>query len=173
MPPRVKSRSRQIVVGFTLIEMIVVLVVVAILVGIGLAIGAKIRDSTETELTRTELAVLTAELNRLEHRTGSVPQTMTEFLQADQDMYLQPGPNGTWKVGSCAITRLPPAVLVPGIMPGPGGQGVPYVAAVNDAWGTAIQFISQAAQNPRAPFFFSAGPDGIIGTPDDIFSYSP
>lgn len=159
--------------GFTVMEMVVVLGIVAILIGIGLAIGAKVRESSEVELTRTELSVLSSELMRLQHRTGIIPPNMSTFLQDDQQMYLQPGPKGGWMVGRCLINQLPPSVLVPGTMTGPGGAPVVYVAAIKDGFGTPIQMVSSPAQSPRAPFFFSAGPDKILNTPDDIFSYSP
>lgn len=158
--------------GFSLAEMVVVLAVVGILIGMGLAIGAKVKESSETELTRTELSILASELTKLEHRTGTVPANMTLFLQDDQEMYLQPTPAGGWMVGPCPVNQLPQSVLIPGTMTGPNGAAITYVAGIKDGFGTAIQMVSSRAQSLRAPFFFSAGPDKIFYTPDDIYSYS-
>lgn len=169
-PQAEKNRSKS--TGFSLAEMIVVLVVVGILISMGLAIGARIKQTAQIQLTRTELSVLASELVRLEHRTGTIPPNMTTFLQEDQQLYLQPGANGGWMVGPCPINQLPPQVLVPGAMAGPNGSTVTYVAAVNDGFGTPIQMVASPAQSPRAPFFFSAGPDKTYYTPDDIYSYS-
>lgn len=159
--------------GFTVMEMVVVLGIVAILIGMGLAIGAKVRESSQVAFTRTELSVLSSELIHVEHRTGVIPPNMSAFLQDDQQMYLQPEPKGGWMVGRCPINQLPPSVLVRGTMSGPVGAPVVYVAAIKDGFGTRIQMVSSPMQSPRAPFFFSAGPDKILNTPDDIFSYSP
>lgn len=159
--------------AFTVMEMVVVLAIVAILVGMALAIGAKVRESSEVELTRAELSILSSELTRLEHRMGAVPPNMAAFLRDDQQLYLRSSPTGGWIVGRCAINDLPPAVLVRGVMPGPGGSSVIYVAAIKDGFGMPIQMVASPMQSPRAPFFFSSGPDKIINTPDDIFSYSP
>lgn len=159
--------------AFTLAEMIVVLAIVGILIGMGLAIGARVKESSELELTHIELSVLASELTRVEHRTGVIPPNMVAFLQDDQELYLEPGENGGWIVGACPINQLPRRVLMPGTMPGPDGSTVTYVAGIKDGFGTPIQMISSHAQSPRAPFFFSAGPDQMYDTPDDIYSYSP
>ncbi len=158
--------------AFTLAEMIVVLAVVGILIGMGLAIGARVKESSQLELTRTELSVLASELTRVEHRIGTIPPNMTTFLQEDQQLYLQPGTNGGWIVGPCPINQLPRQVLVPGTMAGPNGSAITYVAAIKDGFGTPIQMVASRAQSPRAPFFFSAGPDQMYDTPDDLYSYS-
>ncbi len=167
------ARTKSKRTAFTLAEMIVVLAIVGILIGMGLAIGARIKESSELELTHIELSVLASELTRVEHRTGVIPPNMTAFLQEDQQLYLQPGTNGGWIVGPCPINQLPRQVLVPGTMAGPNGSTIIYVAAIKDGFGTPIQMVASRAQSPRAPFFFSAGPDQMYDTPDDLYSYSP
>lgn|GEM_PF-3293006 len=172
-PSKFNRRASLKARGFSIVEMVVVLIIVGILIGMGYAIGAKVRESSEVALTRTELSVLSSELVRLEHRTGVVPPNMAAFLQEDQQMYLQPGPKGGWIVGRCLINQLPLSVLVQGTMAGPGGSQVVYVAAIRDGFGTPIKMVASPLQSPRAPFFFSAGPDRTYFTPDDIYSYSP
>lgn len=138
--------------AFTLVEMLVVLLVITILIGIGLAVGTQVENSSEANLTKTELGNLQAALVWYEHKSGGkIPANMGQFLQGYQLDHAYPGPSGTFKQTPNILTALPANLVVTGTFNGPstGGTGsggtMTGVIAVLDAFGNPIQYVPPAS----------------------------
>lgn len=137
--------------AFTLVEMLVVLLVITILIGIGLAVGTQVENSSESNLTKTELKNLQAALNWYIHKSGGqVPANMGQFLQDYQLDHATPGPNGTWKQTPDVLTALPQNLVVSGTFNGPtGSNNMTGVICVLDGFGNPIQYMPPAPYNPQ------------------------
>ncbi len=170
--------------GFTLIEILVVLAIVAILAGIALAVGVQVMSSSKRELTVSELQTLAGMEVTLEHKTGGVPANMAQFLQEWQSFHSAlVGPIGGpkhWQVEKSSLQNLPNVQT--GLIKAPGNVATEQgVTAVLDGWGHPIVWRPTAIYNPLTgkyaytvpAYFISGGPDGKIGTPDDIILKAP
>ena len=137
--------------AFTLVEMLVVILIITILIGIGLAVGTQVENSSEANLTKTELKNLQAALTWYIHKSGGqVPTSMTQFLEDYQLDHATPGPNGTWKQTHDVLTALPPNLVVNGSFSGPGGSGaMTGVICVLDGFGNPIQYMPPAPYTPQ------------------------
>ncbi|MGC8560156.1 MAG: prepilin-type N-terminal cleavage/methylation domain-containing protein [Phycisphaerae bacterium] len=140
--------------AFTLVEMLVVLLIITILIGIGLAVGTQVENSSEANLTRTELKNLQAALTWYTHKSGGqVPSSMKQFLEDYQLDHATPGPSGTWKQTPDVLTALPPNLVVSGPFAGPGGSGtMTGVIYVLDGFGNPIQYMPPAPYIPQLTF---------------------
>ena len=140
--------------AFTLVEMLVVLLVITILIGIGLAVGTQVENSSEANLTKTELKNLQAALTWYIHKSGGqVPTNMGQFLQDYQLDHATPGPmpNGkpTWKQTPDVLTALPPNLVISGTFNGPtGSNNMTGVICVLDGFGNPIQYMPPAPNPP-------------------------
>jgi prepilin-type N-terminal cleavage/methylation domain-containing protein len=146
--------------AFTLVEMLVVLLVITILIGIGLAVGTQVENSSESNLTKTELKNLQAALNWYIHKSGGqVPANMGQFLQDYQLDHATPGPNGTWKQTPDVLTALPQNLVVSGTFNGPtGSNNMTGVICVLDGFGNPIQYMPPGITQSNAPMY--ADPTG-------------
>ena len=147
--------------AFTLVEMLVVLLIITILIGIGLAVGTQVENSSESNLTKTELKNLQAALTWYIHKSGgSIPANMGQFLQDYQLDHATPGPNSTWKQTPDVLTALPPNLVITGTFPGPGGSGqMTGVICVLDGFNNPIQYMPPGITNPQnVPMY--ANPNG-------------
>ncbi len=158
--------------GFTLMEMLVVVVVVIVLISISIAVAAQVLQTSHRKLTMLELHDLNDALLLLKHRNGEVPTTIVDFLQQYQRMYIFKDAGGVWHERSNLLTELPSSLTVPGQIPVPGGT-MPGIVQVKDGYGNGILLLTSPLQNPHAPCFVSAGPDGYFNTADDLHSYDP
>ena len=147
--------------AFTLVEMLVVILIITILIGIGLAVGTQVENSSETNLTKTELKNLQAALTWYIHKSGGqIPANMGQFLQDYQLDHATPGPsiNGaaTWKQTPNVLTALPPNLVISGTFPGPGAaagtNNMTGVICVLDGFGNPIQYMPPA---PNPPSLYS------------------
>ncbi|MGC8551359.1 MAG: type II secretion system protein [Phycisphaerae bacterium] len=171
MTNMLKSERRR---GFSLIEMLVVILVITALISIVLIAGRSVLISTRISLTQTELRNLQASLDVLKHKTNQQPTDMPTFLTEYQWLYAYQDTNGNWHEHPNSLTNMPANLLSIGTINRPGGGSMQGIVAINDAFGNAIQFIPYNVQNPQhTPCFVSAGPDGIFGESDMLYSYNP
>lgn len=171
--------------GFTLIEMLVAVAIIIILVSIALAVGVQVMSSSKRQLTVSELTALAGMEVTLQHKSGAVSANMAQFLQQWQSLHSAlvgpvSGPKH-WQVQPSSLQRLPNVKAGTIFAPRPPGAVPPYpteagVTAVLDGWGNPIVFRPTAIFHPLTgtysytlpAYFSSAGPDGKMGTTDDI-----
>ena len=171
MTDMLKSKRQR---GFSLIEMLVVILVIAALISIVLIAGRSVLISTRISLTQTELHNLQASLDVLKHETNQQPTDMPTFLTEYQRLYAYQDTNGNWREHPNSLTNMPTNLLSTGPITMPGGATMQGIVAINDAFGNAIQFLPYSTYNPQhTPCFVSAGPDGLFGKPDMLYSYNP
>lgn len=165
--------------GFTLIEMLVAVAIIIILVNIALAVGVQVMSSSKRQLTVSELTALAGMEVTLQHKTGVVPANMAQFLQQWQSLHSAlvgpvSGPKH-WQVEPSSLQNLPN--VQNGLIEAPGNMAKENgVTAVLDGWGNPIVFRPTAIFHPLTgtysytlpAYFSSAGPDGKMGTTDDI-----
>ncbi len=159
--------------GFTLLEMMVVLAVIGVLISIGIAVAAQVLQTSDRKLTMMELHDLNDALLLLEHRTGGQPTSIVDFLTQYQRMYIYQDSNGVWRQRPNLLTELPQNLVVSGQISVPNGGTMRGIMQVNDGYGHQLLLFASTLQNPHAPCFISAGPDGYYNTPDDLHSYDP
>ncbi len=164
-----KCRIRR---AFTLMEMLVVLIILIVLISISIAVAAQVLQTSDRKLTLMELHDLNNAFLLLEHRTGTQPTTIVAFLEQYQHMYLFQDSNGVWRERPNLLTELPTNLLVTGRISVPGGT-MTGIIQVKDGFGNPILLMTSHLQNPHAPCFVSAGPDGYFNTADDLHSYDP
>jgi hypothetical protein len=130
--------------------------ILLLLVGAAVAItvvlaGTSARESSQRNQTKVTLRALVVILDRYRTATGSVPP--------DVDLLFSAGT--TLPTVSPVIGAMPPSAVTRS----PGGL---YI--VLDGFGNPVVLVI-VASDPRSPYFQSAGPDGVLGTADDMFSY--
>ena len=165
--------------GFTLIEMLVAVAIIIILVSIALAVGVQVMSSSKRQLTVSELNALAGMEITLNHKTGVVPANMAQFLQSWQAMHSAlVGPVGGpkhWQVEPSDLQNLPN--VQNGLIETPGNTAKENsVTAVLDGWGHAIIWRPTATFHPLTGLyaysfpgvFISAGPNGVMGSADNI-----
>ncbi len=158
--------------AFTLMEMLVVIVIIIVLISISIAVAAQVMQTSARKLTLMELHDLNNAFLLVEHRTGTQPTTIVAFLEQYQHMYLFQDSKGVWHERPNLLTQLPANLLVTGQISVPGGTTTGIIQ-VKDGFGTQILLMTSRLQNPHAPCFVSAGPDGYFNTADDLHSYDP
>lgn len=138
------QRTRRASRGFTLIELLVVIIILAILAAVVLP---RVIGRTEDAKIAGAITTITNFSNQL------------EVYNAD---------TGTFPTGDQGLNAL---VVNPGL---PKWNG-PYLRNVekvpNDPWGNPFVF-KQPGENGRDYDIISAGPDGQLGTSDDINSWN-
>ena len=120
---------------------------------LAVALATPIRSNSQRAQTRVTLKALAAILGSYRTTTSSIPPNISALIFAAT----------TTPSLSRAIAAFPPGIITTG----PGGL---YI--IVDGSGNPIVLVNTLG-NPRSPYFQSAGPDGILGTTDDMFSYDP
>jgi general secretion pathway protein G len=128
--------------GFTLVELMLVLVILGILAGLVLPKFAGRSQQARITAAMTQIATFNTALGAYEVDTGSYPR--------EQD-------------GLRALVVQPPDVT--------GWRG-PYLESdvPLDPWGHPYVYAYPGKLNPSGYDIISAGPDGQLGTADDIFN---
>jgi hypothetical protein len=136
-----------------LLKAAVMATVIVVVVAIFLPVGGSHHNVPRSE-TKLMLKSLTMILDKYRTTTSRIPPDINSFM----------GVAATMPSLSPAVANLPAAGAV---TRGAGGS-----CAVHDGFGNPIILVNTPG-NPRSPYFQSAGPDGILGTADDMFSYDP
>jgi general secretion pathway protein G len=134
------ARSRQ--AGFTLVELMLVLVILGILAGLVLPKFAGRTEQARITAAVTQISTFKTALGAYEVDTGSYPST---------------------QAGLRALVVQPPDVV--------GWRG-PYLESdvPLDPWQHPYVYEYPGKLNPSGYDIISMGPDGQLGTPDDIFN---
>jgi len=128
--------------GFTLVELMLVLVILGILAGLVLPKFAGRSEQARVTAVVTQIATFNTALGAYEVDTGSYPRGQ-DGLRA---LVVQPADVGGWR--------------------GPYLQSdIPL-----DPWGHAYVYQYPGKINPSGYDIVSMGPDGQLGTADDIFN---
>lgn len=137
--------------GFSLIEVITVVSIIAILAAIGGHVFQSLRSKAVGEKTKTQLHLIANALEEYQSDTGSYPEMNAIFRALSGNE-----PEGNQKV---YLADLDPVRNPQGLVTGTDPD---YV--LTDPYGNEIVY------RPRGEFYdlCSSGPDGQIGTADDI-----
>ena len=132
--------------AFTLVEMLLVLVILGVLAGIIYPNIAKQGERARIKATITQIAALRGTLVTFEMENGHFPNSRNGL----QDLITRPSDAPSWNG----------PYLDPPFIP-------------KDAWHNAFSYECPGRNNPSSYDLVSAGPDGILGTEDDICSWLP
>jgi general secretion pathway protein G len=131
--------------GFTLIEVLLVLVILVII---------------------ASLAAVNIQAARR--------KAMTDAAQAQADMFASPLDLYQLAIGMYPTTAqgLQALLMCPGDLPDPSKWQGPYLKGMlpNDPWGQPYYYQFPSSRNPEGYDVWSAGPDGVNGTQDDIYN---
>ncbi len=134
-----------LVVGATVLILVVILVVSG-----GVEIGPRHAPRNQTKIILKALAAI---LGSYRTTTASIPPDIDGLVSAASAMPSLSKAIGAFPSGS--VVR---------------ASGERY--SVLDGYGNPILMVI-ASGDARSPYFQSAGPDGVLGTSDDMFSYDP
>jgi len=132
--------------GFTLVEMLLVLVILGVLAGIVYPNLAKQAERARIKATIAQIAQLRTALASFEMENGHFPNARGGL----QDLVKRPSDAPSWNG----------PYLDPPFVP-------------KDAWHNEFLYECPGRNNPSSYDLSSAGPDGILGTEDDITSWLP
>jgi general secretion pathway protein G len=128
--------------GFTLVELMLVLVILGILAGLVLPKFAGRSEQARITATVTQIATFNTALGAYEVDTGSYPREQ-DGLRA---LVVQPADVTNWR-GPYLESDIP-----------------------NDPWGHPYIYNYPGKLNPSGYDIVSMGPDGQVGTADDIYN---
>lgn len=144
--------------GFSLIEMVVVIAILAVVAGLVIWKADGIQERAAYETTKTSLNTIRDAILGTPGGKGYRPD-MGTFPSSLS--YLVSAPGGATQPAFNPFARV-------------GWRG-PYLETTSqgspaflDGWGRSINYIAPNAATQTAGSLTSAGPDGIMGTSDDI-----
>jgi len=129
--------------AFTLIEMLLVLAIISILIGAGIYQMGGARETARIEATRMTIIKMKSNIQEYELATRGGPPTTGQGLKA---LVTRPGGDSSPRVWRQILKEIP-----------------------KDQWGNEFQY-RRPGKDGSDYEIFSAGPDGQIGTEDDISS---
>ena len=135
------THQRRSTVGFTLVEMVLVLGIVALLVGAGIVSLTGVLDSGKKTRVKGDLTTLTSALRSYETDNMFLPTT---------------------EQGISALLEKP------GSRPSPQNWSAKLKKNILDPWGNAYHYRRPGTKDKGGFDVYSAGPDGIADSADDI-----
>ena len=148
--------------GFTLIEMLVTITIVVILAGLSLGGFKFVSSKQANEQARIQIKLLERGLEEYKLDNGTFPTTSStnDLFKA---LYFEGA--STTPPGKIYISDLDPTNNKQGWTEGTGAG-----TKIVDPWGAEYIFRSPGQKNPDFDLI-SKGPDGTVGTPDDISNF--
>lgn len=129
--------------AFTLIEMLLVLAIISILIGAGIYQMGGAKDTARIEATRMTIIKMKSNIQEYELATRGGPPSTQQGLKA---LVSKPGGDSAPRIWRQVLKEVP-----------------------NDQWGNEFQYRRPGKEGSEYEIF-SAGPDGQLGTEDDISS---
>jgi general secretion pathway protein G len=131
--------------GFTLIELLLVLAILGILAAIVVPKIAGRSEDARKQAAATQISAFKTALNTFEVDNGFYPKGQNGLL----DLIQQPRDAQNWKGPYLDADTVP-----------------------KDPWGRDYVYTSPGRNNPNSYDLASAGPDGQLGTADDITNWT-
>jgi general secretion pathway protein G len=126
-------------VGFTLIEVLLVLIILVILGSLAINVFTGTQDRANINAAKAQVGLLSDPINRYRLDMNKYPQRLEDLWEEPSDSTL----SEKW--------------------------GGPYVEQLKaDPWGNPYQYSAEGKKNSNKYDFWSNGPDGQSGTDDDI-----
>lgn len=141
--PYTVTRRSALSGAFTLIEMLLVLAIISILIGAGIYQMGGAKDTARIEATRMTIIKMKSNIQEYELATRGGPPTTAQGLKA---LVTKPGGDSAPRVWRQILKEVP-----------------------KDQWGNEFQY-RRPGKGGSEYEIFSAGPDGQIGSDDDISS---
>ena len=129
--------------AFTLIELLIVLVILGVLAAIVVPKFAGRTEQAKTTAASSQISIFGSSLDQFEVDTGSYPKGKNGL----NDLVKQPGNAQNWR-GPYLKSEIP-----------------------MDPWGNAYIYECPGKRNPSSYDITSKGPDGQLGSDDDIANY--
>jgi general secretion pathway protein G len=132
--------------GFTLIEVLLVLVILVILASLAVTAYGPVQRRANVNAAKSQIGLFKTPLGLYQNDIGNYPMTEQGLMGLVQ----------------------PPADAPPGKWNGPYLEGnIPL-----DPWGRQYNYKYPGDRNPQSYDVWSAGPDGVDGTEDDVGNWS-
>ncbi len=135
------DRSRRLRAGFTLVEMVLVLGIIALLVGAGIVSLVGVLDSGKKTRVKGDLNTISAALRSYETDNMFLPST---------------------EQGVMALVEKPSS------RPAPQNWGPKLKKMLLDPWGNPYHYRRPGSRDKGGFDLYSAGPDGVADSGDDI-----
>lgn len=162
-------------VGFTLVEMLVVVGIIALTTGIVVSMALQVHNSAKERELATTFGLLKGALQAYHEETGAFP-----VQRATDPTGVAPEDLGAFLIDSAAdhvqlvydalhsipASRVFLTKLNAAVVKGDVSLGEPV--RLYDLWGTPLDYVYVGKES--FPAFISAGPDKTFGTEDDINS---
>lgn len=140
--------SRRRPTGFTLIEVLLVLVILVMLVSLVVGTYTTVQRKAQINAARAQIGYF---------------ETPLETYHLDLNMY------------PSTQTGLQALISPPADLPNPQKWSGPYLkkAIPLDPWDRPYQYMCPGRMNPTSYDIWSAGPDGVDGSEDDVGNWGP
>ena len=133
------TRNRAHRIGFTLIEVLLVLIILVILGSLAVSVFTGTQDKANINAAKAQIGLVSEPINRYRLDMNKYPQSLKDLWEEPSDSTLAEKWAG------------------------------PYVKELkNDPWGNPYQYSAEGKKNDNEFDFWSSGPDGRSGTDDDI-----
>lgn len=139
-----RGRSARVARGFSLFEMVIVMGIIGVILGSAIFMMGGIGDSAKIQTARRDFTA----------------------IQAGLDTYKMNGRRGypTTAQGLEALVKKPTS------SPIPRDWSQSYKSVPRDPWQNPYTYKFPGSKDPKNPEIISAGPDGQLGTDDDLSS---
>jgi general secretion pathway protein G len=136
-----RSPKRRRRAGFTLVEVLLVLAILVIIASLGIANYSRAQRKAYVNAAKAQVEQLSSLVKQYQIDVGDFPSSLQALLQPPPDL------------------------------PNPAKWNGPYLEKATlplDPWERPYEYQYPGIHNPELPDIFSAGPDGVKGTQDDV-----